>query len=198
MNCMTEITAIVQQDSPYYQYTSCQDLYESAGSSLGSHHLGQEPLDIHNSRQWYTLINNKKHRRVDPTNLNAPVFLPFKAITISIPRLPFASSTDKSRSQSNFFDLNAPGSFGTTTSQLNSKRIKASTKVRSSTLSSGSAWFRVKVEGSEDPSSRDEFDQNIPDHLPSSPLCPRHYKHPSGGTGDCMMHRRNGKKEMNA
>ena len=195
MNTTTDFTAIVHQESPYYRYTSCQDLCESTGSSsLGRHHLGQKPLDIPSSRQWYTLTNNRKHRYVDPINLNAPVFLPSKAIRISIPHRSFASPTDKGRSQSNFFDFSAPSS--TKISQLNSKRIKASTKVRSSTPSSDSVWFRVRVEDSEDPSSRDEFDQNIPDHLPSSPLCPRHYKHPSGGTGDCMMHRRNKKKDV--
>ena len=70
--------------------------------------------------------------------------------------------------------------------------------VRSSTASSDSVWFRVRVEGSEDLSSRDELDQNIPDHLPWSPLCPRHHKHISGGMGDCMMHGRHGKEDMSA
>ena len=195
---MTDTTAIVQQDSPYYQYTSCQDLCRSASTSLHRRHLGQESPDIPNSRHWYAFTNNKKHRRVDLINLNAPVLLPSKAKRISIPLLPFASSTDRARSRSCFFDLSASGSFGTTTSPLNSNRMKASMKVRSNTPSSDAVLFRIRVEGTEDPSSRDEFDQNIPDHLPSSPLCPRHYKHPSGGIGDCMMHRRNRKEDMSS
>ena len=76
------------------------------------------------------------------------------------------------------------------------KQIKASINRQSSTASSDSVWFRVTVEGSEDLSPTDEFDQNTPDHLPTSPLCPMHHKHTSGGTGDCMMHRGNGKRDM--
>lgn len=34
-------------------------------------------------------------------------------------------------------------------------------------------------------------DVNVPEHLPSSPLCPRHWKHRSGGMAVCWMHGRN-------
>ena len=35
------------------------------------------------------------------------------------------------------------------------------------------------------------IDVNIPDHLPSSPMCPKHPKHKSGGKGTCVYHGRN-------
>lgn len=38
----------------------------------------------------------------------------------------------------------------------------------------------------------------IPDHLKGSPLCPRHPKHNSGGTGFCPMHGRNRSAESDA
>ena len=62
-------------------------------------------------------------------------------------------------------------------------------------MSSDWVLFRVRVKSSEDPSSTDEFDHNTLDHLPSSPLCPMHYKHMSGGTGHCVMHGRNKKRD---
>ncbi|EME44176.1 hypothetical protein DOTSEDRAFT_172257 [Dothistroma septosporum NZE10] len=34
------------------------------------------------------------------------------------------------------------------------------------------------------------FEQNVPDHFPSSPLCPLHPKHKSGGKAICPQHRR--------
>ena len=104
----------------------------------------------------------------------------------------------RSANSSYEIDLSAPGSLGSPPPQLKTQRAKTSVDVRSSTSSSGPVWFRLRVEGIEDPSSRDEFDQNIPDHLPSSPLCPRHHKHPSGGTEDCIMHGRNRKEDMSA
>ena len=76
------------------------------------------------------------------------------------------------------------------------EQTKASINLRSSTASSDSVWFRVRVEGSEDLSSTEKVDQNTPDHLLSSPLCPGHFKHMLGGTGDCIRHGRNRKGEI--
>ena len=34
------------------------------------------------------------------------------------------------------------------------------------------------------------FELNVPEHLPSSPICPKNPKHSSGGTGVCPYHGR--------
>ncbi|KAH9242089.1 hypothetical protein CCHR01_17871 [Colletotrichum chrysophilum] len=34
------------------------------------------------------------------------------------------------------------------------------------------------------------FEFDIPEHLPSSPMCPTNPKHPSGGKGMCVYHGR--------
>lgn len=39
------------------------------------------------------------------------------------------------------------------------------------------------------------FENDVPDHLPSSPLCPLHPKHKSGGKAICLMHGRYKKKK---
>lgn len=36
----------------------------------------------------------------------------------------------------------------------------------------------------------DGFQFDVPEHLPSSPLCPANARHPSGGTGVCVYHGR--------
>ena len=46
-------------------------------------------------------------------------------------------------------------------------------------------WFRVKLQGV---NLDAETDYSIPEHLPTSPLCPRHPKHRSGGKGVCVYH----------
>lgn len=39
-----------------------------------------------------------------------------------------------------------------------------------------------------------QFEFNTPEHLPSSPLCPKNPKHKSGGTGICVYHGRGSKR----
>ena len=52
-------------------------------------------------------------------------------------------------------------------------------------------WFRVEVDDLVKEDSEDEPDHEIPEHFLTSPLCPRHPKHRSGGTGVCIYHGRN-------
>jgi parafibromin len=42
-------------------------------------------------------------------------------------------------------------------------------------------------------STKSQFELNMVEHLPNSPLCPKNPKHKSGGTGICVYHGRNGK-----
>jgi hypothetical protein len=35
-----------------------------------------------------------------------------------------------------------------------------------------------------------QFELNVPEHLPSSSLCPKHSRHKSGGRGTCVYHGR--------
>jgi hypothetical protein len=57
-------------------------------------------------------------------------------------------------------------------------------------------WFRVRMDwilSDDSPDGNDElriFEWDIPEHLPSSPLCPLHPSHPSGGKGICVYHGR--------
>ena len=198
VDSITSTTVTAQQNDSHDRCSSRQGSYGSADSSCDKHNLGQQSLGTLHSRQRYMSTNSKQYCHVDLGNRNAPIFLPSKILSINIPLLSSTNLTDKDCLRSCLFDLSAPGSLGSPPLRLKTQRIKPSVDVRSTTASSDPAWFRVRVEGSEDPSSSDEFDQKIPDHLPSSPLCPRHHKHSSGGTGDCMMHGRNRKKDTSA
>lgn len=54
-------------------------------------------------------------------------------------------------------------------------------------------WWDINLEPVARRMSKDtsnEFVLRIPEHLPSSPLCPMHPKHKSGGRGVCVYHGR--------
>jgi hypothetical protein len=58
-------------------------------------------------------------------------------------------------------------------------------------------WYRIRADqilGHSQPRDLEELktmvDWDVPDHLPSSPLCPANPKHTSGGTGVCVYHGR--------
>ena len=53
------------------------------------------------------------------------------------------------------------------------------------TLSTNEGRFQVTHSGADDKGTNE---WSVPEHLPSSPLCPRHPKHKSGGTGICPYH----------
>jgi hypothetical protein len=69
--------------------------------------------------------------------------------------------------------------------------------------SKGVDWYRVRSDGETrtagaltDELAIGKFEWDVPEHLPSSPLCPLHPKHPSGGKGICVYHGRR-KSRMN-
>ena len=139
--------------------------------------------------QYYTSTDNKRYPTVNLSEPNAPAFLPSEAARISTPPLPSLGSNGKTHN--GFFDLTAPDGQVSPVIRPRLGRKDSKEVLRRSNTDSDPVWFRVRVEGSEEPEPGEGFDPNVPDHLPSSPLCPRHPKHPSGGTGNCFMHGRN-------
>ena len=102
--------------------------------------------------------NSKKYHNVDLDNYNALVFLLSIGFSLNTPLFLSTKLTDKDHLQSCFFNLSVSGSFGSPPLQLKTQRTKASMDIQSSIVSLDPAWFRVRVEGSEDLSSRDKFD----------------------------------------
>jgi hypothetical protein len=58
-------------------------------------------------------------------------------------------------------------------------------------------WYRVRMDAimddespPYDPEEENAFEWDVPEHLPSSPLCPLNPKHRGGGKGICVYHGR--------
>ncbi|KAI4173161.1 MAG: hypothetical protein LQ343_003088 [Gyalolechia ehrenbergii] len=183
----------------------------SSSSSVLRVMLGNPPVSTPNDDCMYMGSDAQQYFRVELTEPNAPTYLPSEARRIGTPPLP----GNGAKLRGFFFDYNAPRSAReqgqgvgawpsgpiNTAPLPHRKRDKTMKSSRPTTPRSPSArlqssdddvaWFRVKVamEGRED--ERDKFELNVPEHLPSSPLCPRHPKHKSGGKGVCVYHGRN-------
>jgi hypothetical protein len=120
--------------------------------------------------------------------------LPFLSSTHSLPKalapLPPSSDTRTAADHKGFFDAAAVDKEllrkGAITGEPNPLSPPASPPVRPKLEN----WFRVSLVP-ETPETYEEFVLHIPDHLPNSPLCPKHPKHKSKGRGRCPAHGRN-------
>ncbi|KAL8965941.1 MAG: hypothetical protein Q9183_003607 [Haloplaca sp. 2 TL-2023] len=179
----------------------------SSSSSVRRVMFGNPPLPSPAIGDMYIGSDSQQYSRVELTDANAPTYLPSEARRIGTPPLP----GDGSKLRGFFFDYNAPRSVseqGRSSSSgtpmnlaplpLPPRRSEFSmpTPLRSPGArikrnEDDMEWFRVRVGDDEAEEERDRFELNVPEHLPSSPLCPRHPKHKSGGKGVCVYHGRN-------
>ncbi|KAL8724519.1 MAG: hypothetical protein Q9181_006789 [Wetmoreana brouardii] len=181
----------------------------SSSSSIRRVLYGNPPVSTPHSESMYTGSDSQQYLRVELTDPNAPAFLPSEARRIGTPPLPVKGT----KLRGFFFDYNAPKSASDlpegpwpnvpmATAPLPHRQRDLPTPSRTPGLprspgarlqrgDSDIDWFRVKVAIDEEQEERDKFELNVPEHLPSSPLCPRHPKHKSGGKGVCVYHGRN-------
>ncbi len=186
-----------------------QQTGHSSSSSVLRIMLGETPVGTPNDDCMYTGSDSQQYFRVELTAPHAPTYLPSEARRIGTPPLPGNSN---SKLRGFFFDYNAPRSaleapIGPWPSgpmdvmtmlprQDNMKPPQSPTGQRSSGArlqrdDPDVNWFRVNVGIEQAQEERGMFELNVPEHLPSSPLCPRHPKHKSGGKGVCVYHGRN-------
>ncbi|KAL8963380.1 MAG: hypothetical protein Q9193_000353 [Seirophora villosa] len=176
----------------------------SSSSSVLREAMGKVPVGTPDSDCMYMGSDAQQYFRVELTDAGAPTYLPSEARRIGTPPLPQAGS----KLRGFFFDYNAPQS---PEEQATTAKNTAGPSSRQAGLLSAASrpttprspgarlargdtnveWFRVKVAVDEVTEERDKFELNVPEHLPSSPLCPRHPKHRSGGKGVCVYHGRN-------
>ncbi|KAI4135543.1 MAG: hypothetical protein LQ347_000577 [Umbilicaria vellea] len=147
----------------------------------------QPPLNTPDPDAIYRGPDDRAYFKVELSAPDAPTFLPSEAIKISTP--PSSPRRNKAGKMRGFFfdvdavraavDLPQRGADDThpRTAAIDAYQ-NADTDIN---------WFRVSV-GFE--TVEDEFQLDIPDHLPNSPLCPLHPKNKSGGTGICVYHGR--------
>lgn len=158
-------------------------------SSIGVMHIGKAPLATPatpDSQLMYIGSDAERYYRVEISEPGAPTYLPSEARRIGTPPM----SSHEGRHRGFFFDYNAPEDRGTTPNAEEGDSGFPSpvlTRKRVSDID----WYKVKLEADEAHDVTMNFELNVPDHLPSSPLCPKHPKHKSGGKGICIYHGRN-------
>ena len=165
------------------------DKWYSNTSSVGNMAVSKGPLGTPastDSRLMYVGSDDKQHFRVEISEPGAPTYLPSEARRIGTPPLPGQSS----RARGFFFDYNAPDDENSTPSLEQAESLSSPPRMKRK-KTAVLDWYSAKLMADEERDSMTNFELNVPDHLPSSPLCPKHPKHKSGGRGICVYHGRN-------
>ncbi|KAL8710622.1 MAG: hypothetical protein Q9220_004846 [cf. Caloplaca sp. 1 TL-2023] len=182
----------------------------SSSSSVRNVRRGNPPVNTPNHEDMYTGSDAQQYFRVELTDPNAPKYLPSEARRIGTPPLPaqgsklrgffFDYNAPRSTDEhGNPWPTNLPmptdplpyrprGELDSLSPPQPPTEGPRSPGVKIQRNDSDIEWFRVKVavigeEAEEEGSKKHRFELNVPEHLPSSPLCPRNPKHRSGGKG---------------
>lgn len=168
-------------------------LYSIRNSSSSSTYdaiMGKAPQVSPNPQAMYTGSDSKKYLRVEISNPDGPSYLPSEARRIGTPPTP--DSMPGKRLRGFFFDYNAPheANLGPGPETVEGRPLPSRDhKKRAGGVTD---WYRVKLAADEAKDAQYTFELDVPDHLPSSPLCPKHPKHHrTGGKGVCPYHGRN-------
>ncbi len=158
----------------------------SASSSVRNLLMGKPPQPTPDPEAMYQGSDANTYFRTDLTDPDGPTFLPSEARKIGTPPVGHANrgfffNTNKRPEEDNSSPESAAGSTaGSTPGGTHRKR-----------RGSDFDWYRVKEVADEAKDEQADFELNIPEHLPNSPMCPRNPKHKSGGQGVCVYHGRN-------
>ena len=185
----------------------------STSSSIRRMMMGKPPIPTPEPEAMYTASDDNKYMAVDLTDgkTNGGItFLPSEARRVYTPPLPSADATATSPGgkavRGFFFDYSAPAlPERPTPSAAHASNANVPVGGGSGGGAVGGAqqqrrrdsdWYRVKMNAiidAEDSTvmSMEALAVSVPEHLPNSPLCPRHPKHKSGGRGECPFHGRN-------
>ena len=187
----------------------------SSSSSIRSLMRGKPPPSTPEPRDMYTGSDKNQYVSVELTYPDGPTFLPSEARRIKTPPMgsPSIASTNMRRG---FYFNNSPlqeserafpprpnsttvstvssGSQATSISTLptqipDKQRQHSAASVHRRISETGQYW--IGTPPIEEGMTREEFVLSVPEHLPNSPMCPRHPKHKSGGKGVCIYHGRN-------
>lgn len=154
----------------------------SKSSSILSFLMGKPPATTPDDQALYTGQDMKDYFRVEITDPDGPTFLPSEARRVNTPPLP----TDRSqhgRLRGFFFDYGSPGGSPFTRPGSPTPRPTGNHHENEDIDQSLPFRFNPIAEGH-------QFELNVPEHLPGSPLCPKSPLHSSGGKGVCVYHGR--------
>ena len=158
----------------------------STTSSIRERMMGTPPISTPNSEAVYTEPGSHQHLAVGLGEDDNPTFLPSEARRVGTPPLP-DDSPGKGKHRGFFFDYHAPQVQNY--APHDPSRSLSTERVGSV---SDTEWYKRKLDTIDtECNSPEEFVASVPEHLPSSPLCPRHPNHRSRGKGVCPYHGKN-------
>ena len=158
----------------------------STTSSIHERMMGTPPISTPNSEAVYTESDSHQHLAVGLGDDDNPSFLPSEARRVTTPPLR-DSSPGKGKHRGFFFDYQAPQ-----VQNFASRDPSRSLSTGRVGSISDTEWYRRKLDTIDtECNSPEEFVASVPEHLPNSPLCPRHPKHRSRGQGVCPYHGKN-------
>lgn len=157
----------------------------STSSSIREILMGKPPIHTPEPEAMYTGSDSNQYLAVHLTQ-EGMTFLPSEARRINTPPLPTDSMSPSVRKvRGFFFDYNKPPG-------LDSPDRPPDAKAPVGGPRRDSDWYRVQMNAIEvEAQTREQLAASVPEHFRNSPLCPRHPKHTSGGTGECPYHGRN-------
>jgi hypothetical protein len=175
----------------------------SNSSSIINAKRGKTPATTPEEAAMYVRSDRRPHMKLDisdPTNKSS--FLPSEAQRLGTPPTPNTESEWTFHKRGFFFDYTAPPKLdaeGEDSSengkwkQLDTEDAFCPQQLRRGKKISETAWYTMQMDMVEHQveveirkTEIQEYD--VPEHLPSSPLCPRNPKHRSQGKGACMFH----------
>lgn len=158
----------------------------STTSSIRKRMMGSPPISTPNPEAVNMEPGSHQHLAVGLGEDDSPSFLPSEARRVNTPPLP-DGSPGKSKPRGFFFDYQALQA-----QNLASRDPSRSQSGKRVGSVSDTEWYRRKLDTIDtECNSPEEFTASVPEHLPNSPLCPRHPKHRSRGKGVCPYHGKN-------
>ena len=129
--------------------------------------------------------DGNRYLKVDITNPNGPTYLPSEAKRVQTPPLKEVGGQHKRRGF--FFDYHT----GDDTRPSSPRVFSPKPTGRMLNSKNKKDWYEALEAALEVEDNIRQPEVDVPDHLPTSPLCPRHPKHKLRGRGVCPMHGRN-------
>ena len=162
---------------------------KSSSSSIRFLKRGKPPPPTPDPQSMYTGSDRNQYFAVELTDPDAPKFLPSEARKIPTPSSGTPGELGTSKLRAFFLEYDpSRDTWGTY-----SPNSKMTTPPTPGGQTRETEWYRVETPTSNICAglSREQFTLSVPEHLPSSPMCPKHPKNKSGGKGVCVYHGRN-------
>ena len=157
----------------------------STTSSFRERMMGTQPVSTPDPEELYT--DQGSHRLLAMgLDDDSPNFLPSEARRVRTPPLK-DGSTSKGRHRGFFFDYHAQQVQNFATDDPSQPQTSEGVGRVSDT-----EWYRRELDIIDtECNPGEEYMGSVPEHLPNSPLCPKHPEHKSRGKGVCPYHGKN-------